>query len=377
MPSRLHGSRIWKSSVVVLSSVAGSTALAVIFKLQDRAHFLPFIVGVIVSAWYGGLVPGLSATFLSVLVADYMFAEPIHSILLNDPWDVVLLILFLIIGIAISFLFHWLQTSNLTLRETNVRLRRSNEELERFSFILAHDLLEPVRSISAMTQLFLSRNESNLDKESVQMLNFAVGGADRMKKLVTDILEFAKVSHEATEHEVDARAVAEAAVRDLNEAVVQSGAKVVVHSLPILQTNEGHLLRLFLNLIGNAIKYRGENPPEVHISAASEGNEWVFSIRDNGIGIDPKYHDQIFDPFHRLHSASEYEGSGVGLAICKRIVERHHGRIWVESKHGKGATFHFTMPKTKSAELSGERMEQKPNRNSGDQNDERGRAAAG
>lgn len=365
---------VFKRVAVVLSSVAVSAATAVLFRDQNWAHFLPFTIGVIVSS-YGGLAPGLAATLLSLLAANYLFIEPIHGFVPTQPADVASMILFLAIGVAISFLQHSLRRTNAALQKTVRQLRGSNDDLERFSFVLAHDLLEPLRSIQAMTQLFLSKNESKLDQDSASMLGFVVSGADRMKRLIQDILEFARMGRDAEASPVDAQAVAESALRYLQEAVNQSGARITVGPLPLVQAYEGHLLRLFLNLIGNAIKYRGEGTPEIHISASRLGDEWVFSVADNGIGIDPQYHGQIFEPFRRLHSASEYEGSGVGLAICKRIVERYRGRIWVESQPGIGSTFCFTMPGATAAESQAQDAKRKPNQTS-DPRDDRSRSAA-
>jgi len=230
------------------------------------------------------------------------------------------------------------------LIELSLELARSNEELERFAFAVAHDLRAPLRSIETMTQLFLKLNAGTLDEESAQLLDFVVNSADRMDRLIQDLLEFATVSQQAETSEVDAKAVAELAAQDLQEAFDQSGATIVIESLPVIRANEGQLLRLFQNLIGNAIKYRGENTPEILIAASSTAGKTVFSVKDNGIGIDPQYHQQIFDPVRRLHTDSEYEGTGVGLAICKRVVQQHNGRIWVKSRPGEGSTFYFTIP---------------------------------
>jgi signal transduction histidine kinase len=230
------------------------------------------------------------------------------------------------------------------LIEHSLELARSNEELERFAFAVAHDLRAPLRSIETVTQLFLKRNAGTLHEESAQLLDFVVSSAERMDRLIQDLLEFAKVSQQVETSEVDAKAVAELAAQNLQEAVDQSRATIFIESLPMIHANEGQLLRLFQNLISNAIKYRGEDTPEIHIAASSIPGKTAFSVSDNGIGIDPQYHQQIFDPFRRLHTDSEYEGTGVGLAICKRIVQQHNGRIWVKSKPGEGSTFYFTIP---------------------------------
>jgi light-regulated signal transduction histidine kinase (bacteriophytochrome) len=230
------------------------------------------------------------------------------------------------------------------LIEHSLELARSNEELERFAFAVAHDLRAPLRSIETVTQLFLKRNAGTLDEKSAQLLDFVVSSAERMDRLIQDLLEFAKVSQQVETSEVDAKAVAELAAQNLQEAVDQSRATITIESLPMIRANEGQLLRLFQNLIGNAIKYRGEIAPEIHIAASSIPGKTAFSVSDNGIGIDPQYHQQIFDPFRRLHTDSEYEGTGVGLAICKRIVQQHNGRIWVKSRSGEGSTFYFMIP---------------------------------
>lgn len=374
MRPQYAGWGVLKRVLAVLSSVAVSAAAAALLKHQNLSYFLFFTMGVIVSS-YSGLLPGLAATLLSLLAADYLFMQPIHGFVPRQPADAAAMILFLAIGVAISFLQHSLRRTNAALQKTVRQLRGSNEDLERFSFVLAHDLLEPLRSIQAMTQLFLSQNESKLDQDSARMLGFVVSGADRMKRLILDILEFARMGRNAEASRVEAQAVAESALRYLREAVNQSGARITVGPLPLVQVYEGHLLRLFLNLIGNAIKYRSERTPEIHISASRQGDECVFSVMDNGIGIDPQYHGQIFEPFRRLHSASEYEGSGVGLAICKRIVERYHGRIWVESQPGIGSTFCFTLPSATAAESPAQDAKRKPNQASGPR-DGRGRSAA-
>jgi light-regulated signal transduction histidine kinase (bacteriophytochrome) len=261
------------------------------------------------------------------------------------------------------------------LIEHSLDLARSNEELERFAFAVAHDLREPLRSIEAMTQLFLERNKRKLDTDSAHLLDFVVNSAERMKRLIHDLLEFAVVSHRFEAIEVDAQAVVEIAVQQLQEAIDQSGATVAIEALPLISANGDLLLRLFQNLIMNAIKYAGEGPPVIHISSSTSDSETVFCVKDNGIGIDPKYHQQIFDPFRRLHTASEHEGTGIGLATCKRIVEQHSGRIWVESQPGEGSKFLFAIPKVTMGS-SEKKATRKPNQDN-DPSKHDGRAAAG
>jgi PAS domain S-box-containing protein len=226
-----------------------------------------------------------------------------------------------------------------------------NQSLERFAYTASHDLQEPLRTICAMTELFLSRNRDELDSESSHMLAAVIKGAERMKQLISDILEFAKASNlTSSTAEVDMRVIVQAAIDNLGQAILECGAEIVVDQLPVVSSNESAMLRLVQNLIVNAIKYRADKPPKIHISAVSTDGEYVFSIQDNGIGIDPKYAGRIFEPFQRLHTRSQYEGSGLGLAACRRIVESLQGRIWVESAPGAGSTFLFTIPKHTSRE---------------------------
>ena len=371
---------VCKPWAVVALSLAASTFVASFFKLHDRPFLLPFTVGVVISAWYGGFAPGLVATLLSVAFADYLFTEPVRSLLVNDPVDLEMFGMFIAVGAAISWAQQSARKANEALAKSNAELsaaaanlRRSNEDLERFSFMVAHDLLEPLRSVQAMTQLFLKRSEHSLDAESAKLLEFVVRGSDRMKVLIQDLLEMARASHDTASSPVDPQGAIGAALQNLRESVDRSGARVVSHPpMPAVQANEAQMMRLFLNLIGNAIKYRGEKIPEIHIRARQQGAECEFSVSDNGIGIDPKYYAQIFEPFRRLHWGPESEGSGVGLAICKRIVERHGGRIRVESQAGKGSVFYFTLP---AARTNRDEHIRKPNQSS-ESGPNRGHAAA-
>jgi PAS domain S-box-containing protein len=473
-----------KQFTVVVGSVVASTLLSFALRpyLHGQAHFLPFTLAVIASAWYGGFVPGLSATVVGFLVADYFFSEPVYQIFPLSREDYALLGLFLAVGLSISLLQRALARSNAALRANIERLdavmqrselaaeqakigfheyrardqkqiwtpemerlfglapesfegsyaawirrihpadrdrvvedrsraiegrlsawkdeyralfpdgkvrwmesrsrlfysqsgslkrilgatidvteRReleesllrqsqqlaeSNQELERFAYAVSHDLQEPLRGITAMTELYLTRAEGTLDRDSARMLNFVLSSAGRMKSLIQDILELARASGDSAEPSADVNtgAVLEIVIQDLREAVVESGARVLFDSLPVVRGNEAQLLRLFENLVGNAIKYRGKDAPEIRVSATESGRDWVFCVSDNGIGIDPLHHSHVFDVFWRVHG-SALSGTGLGLSICKRIVQRHGGRIWVESEPGKGSRFYFTVPK--------------------------------
>ena len=230
-------------------------------------------------------------------------------------------------------------------------LTKANEELQRSAYAVAHDLQEPLRSIGVYTELLQERTQGKLDEECLRLLQFVLGGVDRMKLLIQQMLEFARIGHEPGEKkvQVDTYAAAELALQDLRPVIDATGAKIHIESLPTVYASQEEILRLLENLISNAIKYHGEEPPEIRISASLNNEGWVFSVKDKGIGIDPQYHHQIFEMFQRLDSTSKQDGSGMGLATCKKIVERHSGRIWVESEPGKGSTFYFTLPAYLSA----------------------------
>jgi PAS domain S-box-containing protein len=226
------------------------------------------------------------------------------------------------------------------------QLARSNAELEAFAYVAAHDLKEPLRTIQAFTQLLIQKTAA--DDETRQVAGFIVDGVNRMSVLLEDLLSFTSLSFNDPSRPVELQRAVKRAIRNLEGAVRENGAKLTAERLPVVQGNETNLVQVLQNLIGNALKYRSEAPPEIHISAEPLGHEWVVRIRDNGIGIAPEYRDRVFGLFKRLHSR-DVPGSGIGLAICKKIVEEGGGKIWVESELGKGSTFCFTVPACRDA----------------------------
>lgn len=231
------------------------------------------------------------------------------------------------------------------LQRTNAELARSNAELERFAQIASHDLQEPLRTVSSFVQLIAKRYGELLDDNGRRYVHYAVDGAERMRALIEALLAYSRVErpNAPITGEVELGKVMARARADLRTAITESKAEVTSDELPVVQGNEIQLTQVLMNLIGNAIKYRGSEAPRVHVGATREEPGWRISVTDNGIGIDPQYFERIFVMFQRLHTREAYEGTGVGLALCKRIVERHGGRIWLESSPGAGCTFHFTL----------------------------------
>ena len=231
------------------------------------------------------------------------------------------------------------------LRQTSANLQRSNTDLQQFAYVASHDLFEPLRMITGYLQMLSQRYRSKLDGEAQEFIGFAVDGARRMDALIRDLLAYARVEIRGRQFEqIDCEQAFEAAMANLKVAIQESGAVIVHDPLPRVFGDGVQLTQIFQNLIGNAIKFRSEQTPQIDVSVKRNDSEWLFMVRDNGIGIEPKHFDRIFIIFQRLHTHEQYTGTGLGLAICKRIIERHGGRIWVESTPGVGSCFFFTMP---------------------------------
>jgi PAS domain S-box-containing protein len=224
-------------------------------------------------------------------------------------------------------------------------LSRSNEELEQFAYIASHDLQEPLRMVTSYTQLLSKRYKGKLDANADEFIAFAVDGATRMQRLIQDLLAYSHVGTKGIELlEIPSEYALQQALANLQDAIEASGARISHESIPVVLADELQLIQLFQNLVGNAIKYKAGEAPVVHVSSVSNGGgRWMFSVQDNGIGVDPQYFEKIFGMFQRLHRRDEFAGTGIGLAICKKIVERHGGTISVESKPGQGCTFFFTL----------------------------------
>jgi signal transduction histidine kinase len=237
-----------------------------------------------------------------------------------------------------------LEQAHALLDRRTRELERSNADLEQFAYVASHDLQEPLRKVASFCQLLQRRYQGLLDERGEQYIEYAVDGAKRMQGLINDLLSFSRVGRRPGEHVVaDAGALVDDALANLEVALSLSGGKVTRGDLPEVSVEPALMTAVFQNLIGNALKFKGETPPEVRVTAERDGDDWVFSVSDNGIGIDAEYAERVFALFQRLHTRTAYPGTGIGLALCRRIVEYHGGRIWLDTE-ATDTTFRFTLP---------------------------------
>ena len=232
------------------------------------------------------------------------------------------------------------------MRTITEELKRSNEDLQQFARFASHDLQAPLKTVEGFVKLFIRRYKGKIDEQSDNLLGYITESVRDMQTIIKDLLEFSRIETGSADLKtVDTSLSLSHALANLKTEIDEKKAEVIFDDpMPAVTGDPTQMIRLFQNLIGNAVKFHGGEPPKIHISVGKKDGEWLFSIRDNGIGIDPKHRERIFDIFRRLHGKSEFPGTGMGLAICKRIVERMGGKIWVESESGKGSTFYFTIP---------------------------------
>jgi PAS domain S-box-containing protein len=249
-----------------------------------------------------------------------------------------------------------LQRAATEVETANADLARSNAELEQFAYVTSHDLQEPLRMVANFTELLQKRYQGQLGADADEFIGFVVDGAVRMQGLINDLLAYSRAGRrERPSAAVDSNLVVDRALDNLRAAVREKGAVVRRDTLPRVRGDAAQLTQLFQNLLGNALKFCGNRPPAVYVGARPDGEGvWRFGVRDNGIGIEPRHAARIFDVFQRLHGRGEYTGNGIGLAICKKVVEQHGGRIWVEPAPGQGSIFYFTLPAAPAAGAAGE-----------------------
>lgn len=310
---------------------------------------VPYVAVVLIALW----LPGQRSALLLAAVCS---ALSILGLLYSPPggelWKVVTNRWLAVIVIWVTALLcFWRKQGEKALLEGEERLRaqaeelaRSNIDLERFAYLASHDLQEPLRKVEGFTLLLAERYQGQLDAQADKFMGYVVDGARRMRALVTDLLKYSRVGKgELSRESTDLSLVVEKVLTDLEPTIREGNASVTHGSLPTAMAEPSLMAQLLQNLIANGLKFHGEEPPHVHVSAEQKDEGWVFSVNDNGIGIAEEYCEQIFTIFQRLHSRAEYPGTGMGLAICKKIVEQHGGRIWVESRLGQGSTFYFTI----------------------------------
>jgi signal transduction histidine kinase len=346
-----------KRYAVALLFCAGAILIGMALRPRfgGQTPLTPFTVAVILSAAYGGAGPGLLVTGISGLVAYLLFGGSVVSLI---PTAQPRLPLFFLIGIMITVVIEWFRRSNQNLENAKAKLEtanheltrrsealaHSNEELQRFAYALSHDLQTPLRTISMFAER-LAANHKSADEDELASVRFIGEGVESMQAMIRGLLEYATASHMEDQRGVaDVNVVLKTVLQDLRSQIEESGAAVQTGELPTVDGDETRIRQLFQNLISNAIKYSGKRKPEIGISARSGRREWTFCVRDNGIGIDMRHAEKIFGLFARLHPGSNYTGTGIGLAVCRAIVEGHGGRIWVESEPGKGSSFLFTLP---------------------------------
>jgi len=322
---------------------------------------ITFWIALLASAWWGGYVPGVIASILAIYVVPYAFGQKFHPTL-QDFTRLVLIsgLMLLVSHIAArrrraeQALAHANEMLEQRVRQRTEELQRSNMELQRvnralnqFAYSASHDLQEPLRMLKLYSQMLERKCSGQLDTHANEYIAYITQGATRMDMLVTGLLSFTTTINIQREDVqiVDASDVARNAIANLKASIEESGATVVCDPLPRVRIQEIHLLQIFQNLIGNAIKYRSKEPPRVEIRARKDrANSWIICVIDNGIGVPRQYSDQIFQMFQRLHNSNEYAGTGMGLAICRAVLEHYEGRIWVESEEGCGSTFCFSVP---------------------------------
>ena len=338
-----------------------------------HASFITFYPAVLLVATVAGGGPGVLATILSTLASDYWFLPPYGLLSFDSPGSAISLAIFTGMGLSLSLLAErfrrrqWAEAfatakaeEAAELARTNERLirqadelsrqseelARSNKDLEQFAYAASHDLQEPLRMVTGFVGLLRDRYRGKLDDKAYQYIGLAVDGAHRMSQLIMDLLAYSRVgANEIQPKPTPCEDALEDALANLQTAIAGQGAQITRDPLPAVVADATQVTQLLQNLISNAIKFRRDDvSPEIHIGARREGNDWVLSVRDNGIGIPPGQYDRIFRIFQRLNSTEKYPGTGIGLAICKKIVERHGGRIWVDSKVGEGTIFYFTLP---------------------------------
>ncbi|MHA2392268.1 MAG: sensor histidine kinase [Promethearchaeota archaeon] len=313
------------------------------------AHFF-YIPSILSCIWWkkkGLIIPGFLATLLIVLhlviYMDFFSPDSINNLLRGSS--------LLIVGIVVSLLSERIEKRELEFNDIMEDLKRSNDDLQQFAYVASHDLQEPLRAIVSFSQLLEDKYKDKLDKDGKEFIHLITDGAKKMNILIKDLLSYSRITtHPKPSEIVNLNLILKDTLFNLQESIKESGAVVTYDIMPTLKVDQTQFLQLFQNLISNAIKFRRKEPPTIYIGVKEINGEWLFWVKDNGIGIESKYFDHLFNIFYRLHTKEEYPGTGIGLPICKKIVQRYGGIIWVESEIDKGSTFFFTISTKKIKE---------------------------
>ncbi|MFX1304732.1 MAG: ATP-binding protein [Promethearchaeota archaeon] len=333
--------------VIILILIILSCLLIYYFELIFKtsilvAHFFYF-PSILASLWWkktGLIVPAFLAVILILfhIIQDYGIfnLETINNFLRG--------ISLIIVGIVVSFLSEHISKREIEFNEIMEDLRRSNEDLQQFAYVASHDLQEPLRAIVSFSQLLEDKYQDKIDKDGKEFIHFITDGAKKMNTLIKDLLSYSRITTHAQPPKLtNLEVILQDALFNLHESIKESGAIITYDEMPILKVDKSQFIQLFQNLLSNAIKFRKQETPRIHIGVTKTNNKWLFSVKDNGIGIESDYFGKLFNIFYRLHTKEEYPGTGIGLPICKKIVQRYGGKIWVESEIGKGSTFFFTI----------------------------------
>ncbi|MFX0136815.1 MAG: ATP-binding protein [Candidatus Hodarchaeota archaeon] len=333
--------------IIILILIVVSFLLIYSFELLLKtsilvAHFFYF-PSILACLWWkkeGLIVPIFLATVLIIfhIILDFgvFNLETINNFLRG--------ILLIVVGLVVSNLSEHISKRQIEFNEIMEDLRRSNEDLQQFAYVASHDLQEPLRAIVSFSQLLEDKYKNIIDKDGKEFIHFITDGAKKMNTLIKDLLSYSRITTHAKPSKMNnLEEILKDALFNLQESIKESGAMITYDKMPILKVDKTQFIQLFQNLISNSIKFRRQEPPKIHIGVKNINDKWLFSIKDNGIGIDSKFFDKLFNIFYRLHTKEEYPGTGIGLPICKKIVQRYGGTIWVESELGKGSTFFFTI----------------------------------
>jgi light-regulated signal transduction histidine kinase (bacteriophytochrome) len=306
------------------------------------AHFFYF-PSILACLWWrkkGLIIP----IFLAIILIIFNLIPEEEFFNLETLNNFLRAISLIIVGIVVSLLAEHIAKREIEFNEIMEDLKRSNEDLQQFAYVASHDLQEPLRAIVSFSQLLEDKYHDKMNQDGKEFIQFITDGAKKMNTLIKDLLSYSRITTHAKPSKINnIEKILKNALFNLQEAIKESDAIITYDKLPILKVDKTQFTQLFQNLISNAIKFRRAEPPRIHISARKINDEWLFSLKDNGIGIESKYFDKLFNIFYRLHTKEEYAGTGIGLPICKKIVQRYGGKIWVESELGKGSTFFFTI----------------------------------